>query len=134
MDNILQGPSWNVSGYPLIFKVSSPKVSQELDTVSVVPIWVLFLNLDPYLWSSKALNKLAGRIGRPICADQHTTSKSKVSFARILIEVDVSKELPAAIIVATPYDDKFIQRVDYEWVPYYCSHCQKLGHQLEHCR
>ncbi|KAL9238950.1 hypothetical protein vseg_013315 [Gypsophila vaccaria] len=134
MENILQAPSWSVSGYPIIFKVWSPIVSQELDTVSVVPVWVLFFNLDPYLWSAKALSKLASRIGRPICADEHTTCKTKVSFARILIEVDVSKELPAVVTVATPYDDKFIQKVDYEWVPYYCSHCQKLGHQLEHCR
>ncbi|KAL9235893.1 hypothetical protein vseg_010624 [Gypsophila vaccaria] len=134
MDNILQGPSWNVSGYPLFFKVWSPIVSPELDTVSVVPVLVLFPNLDPYLWSAKSLSKLSSHIERPICADEHTTSKSKASFARILIEVDVSKELPGTITVATPYDDNFIQRVDYEWVPYYCSHCQKLGHQLEHCR
>ncbi|KAL9241119.1 hypothetical protein vseg_015266 [Gypsophila vaccaria] len=119
MDNILQGPSWNINGYPIIFKVWYPTVSQELDVISVVPLWVFFPNLDPYLWSAKALSKLASRIGRPICADEHTTSKTKVSFARVLIEVDVSKTLPSAITVATPYDDKFIQNVDYEWVPYY---------------
>ncbi|KAL9235901.1 hypothetical protein vseg_010629 [Gypsophila vaccaria] len=102
----LKGPSWNINGYPLGFKAWSPTFSQELDTVSMMHVWVLFPNLDPYLWSAKALSKMASSIGRPICTYEHTTIKTKDSFARILIEVDVSKDLAKAITVTTPYGDK----------------------------
>ncbi|KAL9247574.1 hypothetical protein vseg_020992 [Gypsophila vaccaria] len=133
MHTILHGPAWNLNGYPLLFKPWSPTVSHDIEAVSLVPAWVLFPNLDPYLWSAKALSKLASSIGRPICADEPTTNKTKVSFARLLIEVDVSKDLPGAVTVTTPYGPR-IQKVQYEWLPYYCSHCKRLGHQLASCR
>ncbi|KAL9230928.1 hypothetical protein vseg_006216 [Gypsophila vaccaria] len=133
MNTILHGPTWNLNGYPPLFKPWSHTISHELEAVSLVPTWVLFPNLDPYLWSAKAVSKLASSIGRHICADEPTTNKTKVSFARLLIELDVSKDLPGAISVTTPYGPK-IQKVQYEWLPYYYSYCRKLGHQLSSCR
>ncbi|KAL9236117.1 hypothetical protein vseg_010821 [Gypsophila vaccaria] len=112
-ETILHGSAWNMNGYLLIFKPWSPTVSQEIEDVSLVPAWVLFPNLDPYLWSAKALSKLASSIGRPICADEPTTNKTKVAFARLLIEVDVSKDLLGVITVTTPYGPR-IQKVQYE--------------------
>ena len=35
----------------------------------------------------------------PIVADECTTNQSRVSYAHILVEVDVSKSLPKAIMV-----------------------------------
>ncbi|KAL9233004.1 hypothetical protein vseg_008050 [Gypsophila vaccaria] len=134
MNSIIQGNSWNVNGFPLIFKKWAPNISSQLDDITTVPVWVLFPGLDPYFWSPKALSKLASQIGKPICADDHTTNKTRVAFARVQIEVDVSSQLPRAITFKSPFGDTLTQRVDYEWVPYYCSVCKKLGHQDKVCK
>ncbi|XP_074289449.1 uncharacterized protein LOC141614601 [Silene latifolia] len=82
----VQADSWNVNGYPLVFKSWSPTVAEELAEITTVPIWVLFPNLDPCFWSQTALSKVASFVGKPICADEPTTTKSKIAFARILVE------------------------------------------------
>ncbi|XP_074298625.1 uncharacterized protein LOC141629543 [Silene latifolia] len=129
----IQTESWNLNGFPLVFKSWSPTVAAELDVMTTVPIWVLFPNLDPCFWSQSALSKVASYVGRPICADETTTNKSKIAFARILVEVDISKELPKAMSLQTPYRGKILQKIVYEWVPYYCHTCKKVGHTKDKC-
>ncbi|XP_074301493.1 uncharacterized protein LOC141632887 [Silene latifolia] len=59
---------------------------------------------------------------------------SKLSFARILVEADVSGSLPDNIVINTPYHGQSSQRVIYEWLPFHCSGCGKLGHQIGSCK
>ncbi|XP_074266829.1 uncharacterized protein LOC141590117 [Silene latifolia] len=98
----IRSDTWNVNGFPLVFKPWSPTVIDELN-ITHVPVWVLFPSLDPCFWSKSALSKVASAVGNPICADEHTTHKSKLAFARILVDVDLSKELPKAIQINSPY-------------------------------
>ncbi|XP_074305631.1 uncharacterized protein LOC141640851 [Silene latifolia] len=90
----IKNDSWNLNGFPLVFKDWSPTIAEELTYVSTAPIWVLFPNLDPCFWSASGLSKVASSVGKPICADEVTIRKSKLAFAKVLIEVDISKELP----------------------------------------
>ncbi|XP_074292942.1 uncharacterized protein LOC141619817 [Silene latifolia] len=129
----IQSESWNVNGFPLVFKPWSPTVAEELDAVSTVPVWVLFPNLDPCFWSQAALSKVASFVRKPICADEPTTLKSKIAFAQILVEVDLSKELPRGMTLQTPYRGTVLQKIDYEWLPYYCHLCHKIGHTKDRC-
>ncbi|XP_074299343.1 uncharacterized protein LOC141630419 [Silene latifolia] len=112
--------------------VSNPTVIDELN-VTHVPVWVLFPNLDPCFWSKAGLSKVASAVGNPICADEHTTNKSKLAFARILIDVDHSKELPKAIKINSPYRGTLLQSVAYEWVPHFCTCCKTIGHTKDRC-
>ncbi|XP_074313942.1 uncharacterized protein LOC141649145 [Silene latifolia] len=80
-----------------------------------------------------ALSKIASYVGKPICADELTTSKSKIAFARILVEVDLSKELPKGMKLQTPYRGTILQKIDYEWLPYFCHTCKKIGHTKDRC-
>ncbi|XP_074318867.1 uncharacterized protein LOC141655697 [Silene latifolia] len=129
----IQSESWNVNGFLLVFKTWTPTIAEELDAVSIVPVWVLFPNLDPCFWSQAALSKVASFVGRPICADEPTTNKSKIAFARILVEVDLSKELPKGMTLQTPYRGTVLQKIVYEWLPYYCHTCHKIGHTKDRC-
>ncbi|XP_074299643.1 uncharacterized protein LOC141630787 [Silene latifolia] len=98
----IRSDTWNVNGFPLVFKPWSPTVLDELN-VTHVPVWVLFPNIEPCFWSKSGLSKVASAVGNPICSDEHTTNKSKLAFARILIDVDLSKELPKAVQIQSPY-------------------------------
>ncbi|XP_074265521.1 uncharacterized protein LOC141587960 [Silene latifolia] len=130
----IQSESWNVNGFPLVLRPGH-QLFQELDLCVhfVLSVWVLFPNLDPCFWSQAALSKVASFVGRPICADEPTTNKSKIAFARILVEVDLSKELPKGMTLQTPYRGTVLQKIVYEWLPYYCHTCHKIGHTMDRC-
>ncbi|KAK9665366.1 hypothetical protein RND81_14G107800 [Saponaria officinalis] len=63
-----------------------------------------------------------------------TTLKARLSFARVLVEVDVSAPLPTEIVLNNPFTGVHVQEIAYEWVPYFCSYCKKLGHQTANCK
>ncbi|XP_074277354.1 uncharacterized protein LOC141600992 [Silene latifolia] len=133
MNMVLQKGPWKIGSSSLILKHWSPSFSFEMERVSWVPVWVLFHDLDPYLWSSTVLSKMASKIGKPLFADVPTTYKAKLSFARVLIEVDISSSLPVEISLNTPFGPS-TQRIEYEWLPFYCSECGKMGHKSNSCK
>ncbi|XP_074304499.1 uncharacterized protein LOC141639227 [Silene latifolia] len=134
MNNILRGNAWSLSGHSLLLKQWTPLFPTQLDTISKVPVWVLFHNLDPHLWSASALSKIASKIGTPLYADPVTTNKERLSFARVMVEVDLSGPLPDNVVINSPFTGQIIQDVEYEWLPYYCTHCKKLGHEKRFCK
>ncbi|XP_074320214.1 uncharacterized protein LOC141657004 [Silene latifolia] len=134
MNAVLREGPWKLNTSSLILKQWYPNFSMEMDRVSTVPIWVLFPDLEPFLWSEIVLSKMASKIGKPLFADLNTTCKTKLSFARIFVEADVSGSLPDHIVINTPYHGQSSQRVIYEWLPFHCSGCGKLGHQIRSCK
>ncbi|KAK9683897.1 hypothetical protein RND81_10G173200 [Saponaria officinalis] len=111
-----------------------PSISQELECLSVIPVWVLLPGLDPLYWSSSILSKIASKIGSPLFADRVISTKERLGFARLMVEVDVSKPLVRHVILNTSFTDGVFQPVEYEWVPYFCHTCKKLGHESSRCK
>ncbi|XP_074299341.1 uncharacterized protein LOC141630415 [Silene latifolia] len=114
LNTVLKGGLWNMGAHTLILKQWAPIFDQEMDSITTVPIQILFPNLDPLLWSSDALSRLTSKIGKPLFADLTTTCKAKLSFARVMVEVDISKPLPTEILFTTPYHDIIFQKITYE--------------------
>lgn len=54
------------------------------------------------------------------------------TFARILVEIDVSKGLPTEVILKSSRGS-WIQLLDYEGVPFRCRRCFKTGHAATQC-
>lgn len=69
-------------------------------------------------------------IGKHLFADECTAKQKYISYARILIEVNVTQVLPTEIEVPDPYGKKFTQGVIYEWKPQYCQSCMVIGHTM----
>lgn len=80
------------------------------------------------------MGKIVSAIGNPIVTDECTASKLRISYARILVEVDITKELPQEIIVRDKDGNKMKQVVEFEWKPQFCSKCQKIGHKCGETR
>ncbi|RAL43264.1 hypothetical protein DM860_015154 [Cuscuta australis] len=49
----------------------------------------VFPDLDMKYWSISGLSKIGSLVGRPIRTDKAAASKSRIGFARILVELDV---------------------------------------------
>jgi len=63
------------------------------------------------------LSKISSVIGKPIRCDDLTLSMYRVSFARVMIEVNLSNNLPCSISLSIPDDIIIKQRVIYEYKP-----------------
>ncbi|KAF6149347.1 hypothetical protein GIB67_016885 [Kingdonia uniflora] len=71
----------------------------DFSKLNTIPIWVKFFNLPKHCWSSKALSYIASAIGKPLCLDNATESQTRMSFAKVCIEVTPDHTLPASILV-----------------------------------
>ncbi|XP_074318593.1 uncharacterized protein LOC141655411 [Silene latifolia] len=61
-------------------------------------------------------------------------SKGRLSFALVMVEVDLAQPLPDFVAIHTPFLGQILQGVEYEWLPFYCTHCKKLGHEEKVCK
>jgi hypothetical protein len=77
----------------------------------------------------KSLSKIGSALGNPLVTDECTAHKLRVSYARMLIEMDVTQELPHDITIRDNEGNKMKQLVEYEWKPIFCEKCQKVGHK-----
>lgn len=98
------------------------------DMMRAVPIWVKLPQLPLHLWGSKSLGKIGSALGKPLFTDECTARKLRVSYARILVEVDITKKLKDSILIKDLQAKMINQPVEYEWKPLFCEKCQKLGH------
>ncbi|KAH0724818.1 hypothetical protein KY284_000683 [Solanum tuberosum] len=90
------------SNRPLILKPWVLDFEFDKEILSVVPIWVKFLGLPVRYWSIESLSEIASAVGRPMHTDLVTANVEKITYARILIEVDVSQPLTEVISIETP--------------------------------
>jgi len=93
-----------------------------------VPVWVRFPNLPLCCWSPVCLSKIASVIGKPIQCDHMTSTLSRLSYARVLIELDLREDLPASVTVPLPSGPVLHQKVVYESLPKFCNFCNSIGH------
>jgi len=102
--------------------------------MSSVPVWVRILNLPLECWSHACLSKISSVIGKHIRCDNLTLSMSWVSFARVMIEVDMLVDLPRFVNLFMPDGTIIKKRVIYEYMLKFCSHCCIPRHASTACQ
>lgn len=53
------------------------------------PVWIQLPKLPWRFWTPKGLSKLASYVGLPIARDKLTTKRARLSYARMLVEVNI---------------------------------------------
>lgn len=66
--------------------------------------------------------------------DRLTTSRSRLGFARILVQVNSDAALPEYIPITRPDGSIFKQPIIYENTLPKCSGCGFIGHNINQCR
>ncbi|PKU71541.1 hypothetical protein MA16_Dca004383 [Dendrobium catenatum] len=98
----------------------------------IVPIWISFPNLRLHFFNQKVLHALGSIFGRPLQTDKATASRTRPSVARILVEVDITKKHSKEIWVGSKAYG-YMQKIEFEKVPDFCSHCKIHGHAPSDC-
>ncbi|CAI0396486.1 unnamed protein product [Linum tenue] len=91
-------------------------------------VWVQFPALKVHFYHKEILTSLGNLLGRTIRLDFHTLNLQRAKFARIAVELDLSKPLVPRIWL----DDAW-QKVEYENLPDVCFECGKIGHSSVLC-
>ncbi|XXG79493.1 hypothetical protein AAC387_Pa09g0544 [Persea americana] len=103
----------------------------ESDWPSIVPMWVRFSGLSYHFRSQHIIFSLANSIGQPIKLDDITYSQRILTFARVLVNVDLSKPKPQSILVDLQGERELKIVVSFENYP--CSVCYQIGHYHQSC-
>ncbi|XP_059066210.1 uncharacterized protein LOC131857552 [Cryptomeria japonica] len=97
-----------------------------------VPVWVRLPRLPVECCQEDVLLLLALLLGKPVGTLSQTLGKKVMTFARICVEINLSKPLPDAIdMCAGSYS--WVQQLDYETLPFRYRLCREYGHLLRKC-
>ncbi|KAL0344212.1 UNVERIFIED_CONTAM: hypothetical protein Sangu_1308600 [Sesamum angustifolium] len=122
---------WYLKGFSMRVFKWSPTFTLDQES-SIVPVWVSFPELPAHLFHKDAIFSIASIVGTPLQMADSTYNQSKLSRARVCIEIDLLKPLLEEFDIQIQ-DRKIIQKIEYEKIPHYCSLCKHVGHQALEC-
>ncbi|XP_019260681.1 PREDICTED: uncharacterized protein LOC109238650 [Nicotiana attenuata] len=114
-DEVLYLGPHMLNNMPIIVKMWSGDFDFNKEVLQTIPVWVKYPNLPLNCWGKRSLSRISSGLGIPLYADARTTQVDRISYARVLVEMDVTKELPGSIKVTDPNGREFIQEIAYDW-------------------
>ncbi|XP_062089528.1 uncharacterized protein LOC133796064 [Humulus lupulus] len=105
----------------------------DMRLVKSVPVLVRFPGLRLQYWGTKCLSALMSTIGKPILVDKVTKDRSMMQFARVLVEIEISDEVPRSIQFLNEIGQLMEQLLEFEWLPTQCKQCRIYGHTEAWC-
>ncbi|XP_050213937.1 uncharacterized protein LOC126665243 [Mercurialis annua] len=115
--------------HPLILQEWTKNMSFDVVETASVPVWVKFSMLLWEFWNPNSLSSIASILGRPLFADKCTRDRSRLAYARVLIEMKLNGVFPDIVVIEDGEGMQHTQMVEYEWKPIVCEVCNKLGHR-----
>ncbi|XP_056698601.1 uncharacterized protein [Spinacia oleracea] len=131
-DKVLKG-HYFFDSKPLILKPWNSDMNMDTPELQSVPIWVQ-LKLNFKYWGEKALFKIVAQLSKPLRRDHATICRDKLQFARVMVDVPLSQELPDFISFRDENGIMVRVAIFYEWRPTMCTKCKMFGHLQTECR
>ena len=97
-----------------------------------VPVWVRLPRFPIECCREDVLHMLASMLGKLVGPSTQTLGKKVMTFARICVEIDLSRPLPDAVEMCVG-SHSWMQQLDYETLPFRCRLCHEYGHLLRRC-
>jgi hypothetical protein len=137
-DRVVNGPPWVVGKHAVLLRDFNIDLKPRDMVFNRLKIWARIINLPFGYMNQKSGTVIAGSIGLEgtvPCVDCDATGRSRGSYMRVRVEVDVDKPLRRGVSVfsqrrnATDWFD-----VQYENLPHYCFSCGIIGHSSTECK
>ncbi|KAI9100016.1 hypothetical protein K1719_024234 [Acacia pycnantha] len=127
MEALIGGP-WVISYSYLSVARWKPEFNPKRERIESVVAWVRFPDLPAPLFDKKFWLNLGNSIGKAIRLDIHTAQRARGKFARMCVELDLTKPLVPEFNV----DGKTLSVV-YESLNLLCNKCGWYGHNRVGC-
>ncbi|CAL1410739.1 unnamed protein product [Linum trigynum] len=124
----LTGGPWVILDHYLIVHQWSPNFRTDSKPHLSVVSSVLFPELPVHFYHREVLFALGNLVGRTVKIEYHTKTLQRGKFARLAIELDMTKPLPTRVRL-----DGFWQPIVYENLPHICFKCGWIVHLVESC-
>ncbi|XP_042038352.1 uncharacterized protein LOC121784256 [Salvia splendens] len=124
-------PIWYIDRHPMRVFKWSPDFDAYCES-PIAAIWCNLIGLPIHLFDQSALFAIGKLLGTPIQVDRATANKTRLSFARICVEIDISKPPPEEIILDI-CGRETVQQVRWDKIPSYCRDCKHVGHKSDVC-
>ena len=111
-DLVMESGPWHLAGSPFIFHAWQPGMDMLNIELTSIPIWVKFYNILLEYWTNMSLGHIASVVGNPLHLDSLIDNQSKLSFARICIEVGVDCEFPKSVLLDMGNDKYYTIRIN----------------------
>ncbi|XP_055800952.1 uncharacterized protein LOC129870258 [Solanum dulcamara] len=128
MNEIFYSGPYTINNRPIILKLWTVDFDFSKEFPTTIPLLVKFPKLLMSCWGKGSLSRIASVIGVLIHADECTAKQTRISYVRMLIEVNVTQPLPDKIAVMDPHEKVFEQEVLYNWKPKFCPKFSMVGH------
>lgn len=124
-------PVWYVERHPMRVFKWSPEFDVYCES-PIAAIWCNLIGLPIHLFDTSALFAIGKLLGNPIQFDQATATKSRLSFARICVEIDITKPATEEIILDI-CGKETAKQIKWDKIPAYCDDCKHVGHTRSTC-
>lgn len=95
---LMKGPH-TFHNRPMMLCEWKPDFCMKRDMLRTIPLWVKLPQQPLHLWGARSLSKIGSAIGTPLVTYECITNKLRLSYARILVEVDIIQELKKDITI-----------------------------------
>ncbi|CAN1189720.1 hypothetical protein LINPERHAP2_LOCUS40074 [Linum perenne] len=120
------GP-WKMFEYYITVACWTPEFNEEAPVQRILT-WVRLPKLPIHFFNHTAVTRIGNHIGRTIRLDLATAEGARARYARVCIEIDLSKPLLGKYMIG---DRVFY--VEYECLENICFTCGMYGHKLNSC-
>ncbi|CAN1163721.1 hypothetical protein LINPERHAP1_LOCUS28748 [Linum perenne] len=121
------GGPWKIYDYYLAVSHWTPSFSED-EPIKKILTWVRLPKLPIHYFNKVAVSRIDDFIGRTVRLDLATSEGARARYARLCVEVDLSKPLLGKYII----EDR-VYLVEYESLEDICFGCGFYGHKLGTC-
>ncbi|KAK6135777.1 hypothetical protein DH2020_030472 [Rehmannia glutinosa] len=123
-NKLWMGTLWSLRDCPMRVFKWTPSFNPRTEA-PLAPVWIRLPGLPIHFFDHNALFAISMIIGTPLQVDSLTASRSRLSMARVCVELDLLKERIEEIVLE--FDDtSHAQKIIYERIPDYCTHCKHI--------
>lgn len=128
MERALYGGPWFILNQYLMLTKWKPDFRPSSSTFDKIMVWIRLPELPLDYYEKDALFAIAEKVGKPIKVDYATDTVARGRYARVCIELELSKALVTKVWVAKEW-----QAVEYENLNMVCFNCGLIGHRKDQC-
>lgn len=99
MKEVIYSGPYTINNKPIILIPWSLNLDFSKEFPTKIPLWVKFTNMLKSFWGKDSLSRITSLVGVLVYVDECTAKQKRISYAWMLIEVNIIRTLPDEIIV-----------------------------------